>query len=142
MTDFAGGNAFVAGEAIHPPSTEDEEADHAILNCTHSLEPSGVLVVRLSGDIDVTTLSSFSLHLDEALGEGLPFVLDLTEVSFACARSLQILEVTAHRAHEDSVPWAVVGSTAVRRPLAALGIDMVPFYADVTNAVADLATTT
>lgn len=138
MTDFAGSSAFVAGEAVHPPSTDDERADHAILDCVHSLEPSGVLVVRLSGDIDVTTLSSFALHLDEALGEGIPFVLDMTEVSFACARSLQILEVTAHRAHTESVPWAVVGSTAVRRPLTALGIDMVPCHPDVANAVTDL----
>ncbi|MBC2637965.1 MULTISPECIES: STAS domain-containing protein [unclassified Rhodococcus (in: high G+C Gram-positive bacteria)] len=95
----------------------------------------GVLVVRISGDIDVTTLPSFGSHLDEAIDERLPFVLDLTDVQFCCASALSILGVMAARARRLALPWAVTGNNSVRRPLTAIGMaDKIPFCADLEDA--------
>ncbi len=61
------------------------EPEHGRLAVDSAPGAGGILVVRISGDIDVTTLPSFGSHLEEAIDDRLPFVLDLSDVQFLCA---------------------------------------------------------
>ncbi|UOT01084.1 STAS domain-containing protein [Rhodococcus opacus] len=111
------------------------EPEHGRLSVVSAPGAGGILVVRISGDIDVTTLHTFGNHLDEAINERLPFVLDLTDVQFFCASALPILDIMAGRARRLAVPWAVTGNTALRRPLTAMHMAaQIPFGADLEDA--------
>jgi anti-anti-sigma factor len=111
------------------------EPEHGKLTVECTPGAGGVLVVRISGDIDVTTVPLFGIHLDEAINERLPFVLDLTHVQFFCASALSVLEIIAGRARRLGLPWAVTGNTAVRRPLTAMKLDtVVPYSTSLDDA--------
>ncbi|MFC9840633.1 STAS domain-containing protein [Rhodococcus sp. NPDC127530] len=111
------------------------EPEHGRLSVDNAPGAGGILVVRISGDVDVTTLHTFGNHLDEAINERLPFVLDLTDVQFFCASALPILDIMAARARRLTVPWAVTGNNALRRPLTAMNMAaQIPFCADLEAA--------
>ncbi|MEN0135146.1 MAG: STAS domain-containing protein [Rhodococcus sp. (in: high G+C Gram-positive bacteria)] len=111
------------------------EPEHGRLSVDSAPAAGGILVVRISGDIDVTTLPSFGSHLEEAIDERLPFVLDLTDVQFFCASALPVLEIMSARAHRLAVPWAVTGNNALRRPLTAMNMAAgIPFCTDLEGA--------
>ncbi|MFC9359334.1 STAS domain-containing protein [Rhodococcus sp. NPDC057014] len=111
------------------------EPEHGRLVVDSAPGAGGILVVRISGDIDVTTLPSFGSHLEEAIDDRLPFVLDLSDVQFLCASALPILEIMAARAHRLTVPWAVTGNNALRRPVTAMNLAaVIPFCADLEDA--------
>ncbi|MDT2010180.1 STAS domain-containing protein [Rhodococcus opacus] len=116
------------------------EPEYGRLTVACSPGAGGILVVRISGDIDVTTLPAFGSHLVEAIDERLPFVLDLTDVQFCCAAALSILDVMAARARRLAVPWAVTGNNSVRRPLTAMGMaTTIPYCADLEDAFCRVA---
>ena len=111
------------------------EPDHGRLAVDSAPGAGGILVIRMSGDIDVTTLRPFGSHLEEAIDERLPFVLDLSGVQFLCASALPILEIMSARAHRLTVPWAVTGNNALRRPLTAMNMAaVIPFCTDLEDA--------
>ncbi|PQP22885.1 STAS domain-containing protein [Rhodococcus opacus] len=111
------------------------EPEHGRLSVVSAPGAGGILVVQISGDIDVTTLHTFGNHLDEAISERLPFVLDLTDVQFFCASALPVLGTMAARARRHTVPWAVTGNNALRRPLTAMKMAaQIPFCADLEDA--------
>ncbi|MDF3312772.1 STAS domain-containing protein [Rhodococcus sp. T2V] len=111
------------------------EPEHGRLAVDSTPGAGGILVVRISGDIDVTTLPSFGTHLEEAIDDRLPFVLDLSDVQFLCASALPILEIMSARAHRLTVPWAVTGNNALRRPLTAMNMAaVIPFCAELEDA--------
>ncbi|MFF2110358.1 anti-sigma factor antagonist [Rhodococcus sp. ACS1] len=111
------------------------EPEHGRLAVDSAPGAGGILVVRISGDIDVTTLPSFGSHLEEAIDDRLPFVLDLSDVQFLCASALPILEIMSARAHRLTVPWAVTGNNALRRPLTAMNMAaVIPFCAELEDA--------
>ncbi|MBV6756798.1 STAS domain-containing protein [Rhodococcus opacus] len=111
------------------------ETEQGRLSVDNAPGAGGILVVRISGDIDVTTLPSFGSHLAEAIDERLPFVLDLSGVQFLCASALPILEVMSARAHRLAVPWAVTGNNALRRPLTAMNMAAaIPFCTNLEDA--------
>lgn len=111
------------------------EPEHGRLAVDSAPGAGGILVLRISGDIDVTTLPSFGSHLEEAIDERLPFVLNLSDVQFLCASALPILEIMSARAHRFALPWAVTGNNALRRPLTAMNMGAaIPFCADLEDA--------
>ncbi|MCQ4118444.1 STAS domain-containing protein [Rhodococcus tibetensis] len=127
--------SVLSAHSGHRDSTEntmlfswDTEPEHGKLTFDCTPSAAGILVVRISGDIDVTTVPLFGSHLDEAVNERRPFVLDLSHVQFFCASALSVLEIIAGRARRLGLPWAVTGNTAVRRPLTAMKMDAVVPY--------------
>lgn len=113
----------------------ETEPEHGRLAFGYVPGTDGILALRISGDIDVTTVGSFGIHLDETLNDRQPFVLDLTDVQFFCASALSVLEIMAARARRLGLPWAVTGNNAVRRPLTAMKLNnVVPYFPTLDDA--------
>lgn len=104
---------------------------------------SGTLVLRVTGEIDLTTVAllhqELALHLADPHAEAV--VLDLAGVSFLAARGLSLLI--------EACEWARAGGTALRmvtgnshavtRPLQATGLDRALPLADTSRQAAPAA---
>lgn len=67
----------------------------------------GVAVMVVEGEHDVYTAPSLSEQLDSLLGEGLPFVIDLTPATFVDSSVLRVLLEARRRADERGIGFAV-----------------------------------
>ncbi|GAA2683420.1 MULTISPECIES: STAS domain-containing protein [Actinosynnema] len=100
------------------------------------------VVVRVTGELDACTTGPLRARLfDEVSRAPSALVVDLGAVRFCSAAALGVLLAVTAAAERLGVPWAVVaGQRAVRRPVAAAGLDAVLRPCDdVASALAALA---
>lgn len=79
---------------------------------TVSSEPSGAVVVALSGEVDMTNCAALRDRITEPLRSTHHLVLDLSEVTFLCAAGLTVLvdaSAAAIDRHEVAVPRSRAG---------------------------------
>ncbi|WP_190813537.1 STAS domain-containing protein [Saccharopolyspora pogona] len=114
-----GGHAIVA-----PHTAEDPVAAHA--SCTSALRlavewpASGVVVVRIGGEIDLATVPRLTELIRQRLTAAAlqAIVLDLSEVSFASSAAIELLLHTQRRAdHRSTKLFVVPGHGAMLRLL-------------------------
>lgn len=97
--------------------------------------PEGGEVVRVSGDLDLATVS----HLEQALSAtdaSARLVLDLTECTFLDSSAVRTILATATRSEEAGGTLAVVAPDAgIRKALEIAGVDsLVPIHASLEDA--------
>ena len=108
-----------------------------------SSSADGVLVLRVVGDVDLTTVEQLRGHLDEHLsGAHRGVVLDCTAVSFLTACGIGLLVEIADQARADGKPLRLVAhSRLVLRALEVTGTnELVPRAVTVAEAVAQCST--
>jgi anti-sigma B factor antagonist len=105
-------------------------------------EPAGdAVVVRVSGELDLSTADVAEAELGQAVGSGAPAVIvDLDRVSFLGSTGLRVLLTARDRANDSGVDLRLVGDQrVVLRPLQVSGL-MPAFqvHATVPDAIAAL----
>src|SRR5262245_2165052 len=97
----------------------------SLLSVSHDRR-GGAVVVRLVGEIDLTSLRSMRSALAAALADGVaphPGVVGLTGVGFLASGGLAELAVAHERAAEQGTPLRLVATgRAVLRPLEVTGL--------------------
>ena len=86
---------------------------------------SGVAVLTISGEHDLSTASNLRRRLDGLLDEGVPTVLDLSPATFIDSSILGVILDGRRRAAEANIGFAVArsnGSDAVDRVLEVTGL--------------------
>ncbi|PRX48594.1 anti-anti-sigma factor [Prauserella shujinwangii] len=85
------------------------------------------LVVRVKGEIDLSTAPEVERHVQDALDSLVPpapLVLDLSEVAFLGSCGLALLASSTERAAARGTPLRVVArQRAISRPVEAVGLD-------------------
>lgn len=98
----------------------------------------GVVIIAVSGAVDVLTVPAFSVALESLLTQPQRcVVLDLTGIDFFGSAAIRELINFSQGASKQGFNWAVVGSHAVLRPLQLLGtFGGLPVCGSVHRAVA------
>lgn len=127
-----------------------EERDPAMTDNTHfsdestmtsaplavlTWERDGVVIVSVTGELDMSTVDQVAVALQDATTRGVPVVLDMTGLRFFSSAGLRLLV----RLHEGaSVDVRLAGDQrVVLRPLELTGLlDLFPVHASVAEAVA------
>ncbi|SFO91950.1 anti-anti-sigma factor [Amycolatopsis arida] len=124
----------------------EQQAIHD-LDVQSSLLPNGLMLVRVSGEVDIVTAPGLRDRVEQAVRRcadesAAGLVLDLTGVTFLGTAGLSVLLELAENAAGRDLPWAVAAAgRAVLRPLAATGhLETVPVYPEV-DAAADVVLT-
>ncbi|MFG1818818.1 STAS domain-containing protein [Kribbella sp. NPDC049174] len=107
---------------------------------TEELEP-GVLLVRLSGEIDIATTEFAAESIRAAVAPPARLVLiDVSAVTFCSSAGLGNLVEARNLAGQHNITLALVGvGRPVDRPLAVTGLGgQFRIYSDVTEALASL----
>ncbi|GDY32281.1 STAS domain-containing protein [Gandjariella thermophila] len=107
--------------------------------------PDHALVVRVSGEVDMTTAAQLERQLEQACAQAGPeaaVVVDLLDVSFLDAAGLGAMVRVQQRCHQHGHRLRVVAShRPVLRPLTLTGLDavleVVPSLADALHPEAD-----
>ena len=89
------------------------------------LNESGMALLTLSGEHDLSTAPEFRRQLDKLLDEGTPTVVDLSAATFIDSSILGVILDGRRRAADDDVGFAVVhsdGADAVDRVLEVTGL--------------------
>jgi anti-sigma B factor antagonist len=100
-------------------------------------ERDGSVIVRMVGELDMTTVNLASTALDEVAGPRRTVVIDLTEIRFFASAGLNLLL----QLHKDAVQRQMdvrlaTEQRAVLRPLALMGLaDLFPIHASVDEAI-------
>jgi anti-sigma B factor antagonist len=87
---------------------------------------SGVVVVSLTGEHDLSTAPALREHLEKILDEGLPVVLSLSGAEFIDSSIIGVVLDTRRRAEEAGIGFATAledGAPPVRRVLEITGLD-------------------
>jgi anti-anti-sigma factor len=102
----------------------------------------GVTVIRVNGEIDMTSAPEVHRSIEEATTQGGRLVLDFDEVAFLASAGLSVLVELARSAPERGVSWGVVATgRPVLRPLEAVGLlSIIPLHPTVEDAVAAVRT--
>jgi anti-anti-sigma factor len=98
-------------------------------------ERDGVVIVSVTGELDMSTVSQVAVASQDAVTRGVPVVLDMTGLRFFSSAGLRLLV----RLHETaSVDVRLAGDQrVVLRPLELTGLlDLFPVHASVADAVA------
>jgi anti-sigma B factor antagonist len=98
-------------------------------------ERAGVVIVSVTGELDMSTVDQVAVALQDAVTRGVPVVLDMTGLRFFSSAGLRLLV----RLHETaSVDVRIAGDQrVVLRPLELTGLlDLFPVHASVADAVA------
>jgi anti-sigma B factor antagonist len=98
-------------------------------------ERAGVVIVSVTGELDMSTVDQVAVALQDAVTRGVPVVLDMTGLRFFSSAGLRLLV----RLHETaSVDVRLAGDQrVVLRPLELTGLlDLFPVHASVADAVA------
>ena len=100
-----------------------------------------ILLVGVTGEVDLSSTPELQLTLDEKLTTGAPLVLDLDRLGFLGAAGLSMLLDLQRRAVELRTRWAVVAGTGpARRALEVTGIGArLPVRPTVAEAIRTLA---
>jgi anti-sigma B factor antagonist len=101
--------------------------------------PSGATIVRVSGEVDLATVSELQQAL-AAGGRTQPLVVDLTECTFLDSSGVRVLLAAASEAETAAEPFALVaGERGVRRALDIAALpDRVPVHATLAEALETL----
>lgn len=83
---------------------------------------STVLVVHVSGEIDLATENDFRRFVTAHVPSGRNLVIDLSEVAFFGASGLRVLTEIAHRFAFDGLHFVIVPGRPVARLLHAAGM--------------------
>ncbi|EHY88349.1 STAS domain-containing protein [Saccharomonospora azurea] len=101
----------------------------------------GLVVVRVTGEVDILGAPTVRQCIDTSLPSARAFVLDLSDTTFFGAAGLSVLVHVSALAERLSVRWALVGSTAVLRPLRVTNLEReLPVCRDFSAAVLAAAT--
>lgn len=84
---------------------------------------SGVVIIRMSGEIDATNAPDVWSALAPHLEPGGPRIFDLTGVTFLGVSGAEVLLRAAERLSEEDTRFATVGSRCVRHLLCAADLD-------------------
>ena len=106
------------------------------LELTREQHPSGAVVVRVSGEVDLATVSELQQAL-AASGRAQPVVVDLTECTFLDSSGVRVLLAAATEAEGAGESFSLVaGEGGVRRALEIAAVpDRVPVHATLAEAV-------
>ena len=102
----------------------------------------GMVIVTVTGEIDLATAPTLETAVDEAIESGpAVLILDLSAVTFLASVGLQTLVVTHDRMSPTGRFAVVADGPATSRPIQLIKLDeMVALYPTVELAVADLST--
>ena len=102
----------------------------------------GMVVVTVTGEIDLMTASMLETTIDEAIESGpAVLILDLSAVTFLASVGLQTLVVTHDRMSPTGRFAVVADGPATSRPIQLIKLDeMVALYPTIERAVTDLGT--
>ncbi len=114
--------------------TQPGSATDALLTVTADLagERDAVVVLRATGEVDLSTVNVLRRHLTEHLTAGHGIVLDVTAVTFLAGCGLGLLAECAEQARDNGVALRLVtdGTRPVLRPLEVTGLASVIPQAD------------
>lgn len=134
---FGGGTAAMTTRPAIPP--EPARAEPLTLTAAPAAGHDAVLVVRVVGEVDLSTVGELRRHLsDQLTAPQRGVVLDITGVTFLAACGIGALVEADARARANGVALRLVcgDSRAVVRPLEATGLDeTIPRADSVTEAV-------
>lgn len=85
-------------------------------------ELAGITVVRMAGEIDISTAAMFRAYLSRAVRADRPVVVELTAVEYFDASGLRAIDDFLQLARQRHVPVAVVPSPLVGRLLTISGL--------------------
>jgi anti-sigma B factor antagonist len=99
---------------------------------------SGAVVVSLAGDLDMTTVGQAAAALRAATDQGVPVVLDMTEVRFFSSAGLNLLLQLHEDVRDRQLDVRVAGDQrAVIRPLELTGLtELFPIHPSLSDALA------
>jgi anti-sigma B factor antagonist len=115
--------------------TSGESATMSTPLTVRTEDRDGVVIVSLTGELDMATENQAAVALRDATARGVPVVLDMTGLRFFSSAGLRLLV----RLHDGaSVDVRLAGDQrVVRRPLELTGLlDLFPMYASVAEAMA------
>jgi len=85
-----------------------------------------VVVVELSGRLDATAVRQIQTKFDEAAGNSVPVLVDLSSVTFMDSLGVALLVRTANRLRVAGLPMAVIpGAGPVARMLGIARVDRI-----------------
>jgi anti-sigma B factor antagonist len=106
---------------------------------------SGVVVVSLRGEHDLTTAPTLRERVEEAVGRRSGLLIDLTEAEFIDSSIIGVVLEGQRRAEEEGIGFAAAlegGDAAVRRVLEVTGLDRnLPVHPSVEAAMESAAAT-
>jgi len=97
----------------------------------------GVAILSISGELDLSNVEEYELAQGEAIGTGLPVVMDFGGCEFIDSRGLQGIIETFNLATELGQPFALAGSgPQVRRVFDLTNMaNLLPYFPGVEDAV-------
>lgn len=103
-----------------------------------STQCDGVVVVSLSGELDMSTVDQAATALKEATSTDAPVVLDMTGLRFFSSAGLNLLLQLREDARERHLDVRLAGNQrVVARPLELTGLtELFPVYPSVAQAIA------
>jgi anti-sigma B factor antagonist len=99
--------------------------------------PTGVPLVRVTGDLDLATAPDFQKAMQSQVAGGEKFVLDLDSVSFLSSAGLAVLVDLRKQMADHDRKWAVLATRhTVTRPLEITGLlTILPIFTTLPAAV-------
>lgn len=109
----------------------------------HAEEIDGHTVIRVSGEVDLATVSTLKTALTALGTSTTPVVIDLTEVGFLDSTGLSAIILGYRRAKELQRPYSLVGlRPGVAKVFKVTGVnELIPVYATLTEACSAHPTT-
>ena len=108
------------------------------LNVTRS-DHEGSVLVRIEGEIDLSTAPQFERELMESANNGQSLIVDLCDVDFMDSTGIGVLVRTSKKITERSSSMALVCAKGpVRKVLEVSGLDgVIPLYSDLESVGRD-----
>lgn len=102
-------------------------------------EIDGHTVIKVSGEIDLATVSTLKSALAALGTTTTPVVIDLTEVGFIDSTGLSAIIIGYRRAKELQRPYCLVGlRPSVAKVFKVTGVnELIPIYATLSEACSD-----
>ena len=100
-------------------------------------QPGGVPLVRVLGDVDLSTAPAFQRAMQEQVTLRQKFVVDLEGVDFLSSAGLAVLVDTRKQMADQDLKWALVAARhTVTRPLEITGLlTILPVFTSVPAAM-------
>jgi anti-anti-sigma factor len=119
-----------------PAQVPSPDPDDLLIDLQHA--EGGIVVLHVTGEIDMRTAPELRRRVTEAGGTAAGLVIDLENVGFLASAGLSILVELARNVPTTGLKWGVVATgRAVLRPLEAVGLlPIVPVYATTEAALA------
>jgi anti-sigma B factor antagonist len=117
--------------------TDDNLMSGNLLTVEVRTHPRGVSVVRVLGDVDLSTAPVFQRAMQEQVALRQKFVVDLEGVDFLSSAGLAVLVDLRKQMAEQDLKWALVAARhTVTRPLEITGlVTILPIFTSVRAAM-------